>query len=116
MRFFSNDQKDQIRAAYNNCCAVCGTMDKEMIEADHFIPHSKGGKTTICNGIALCGPCNRIKANKSILAYYKPEPRQPIKIEAQMFEKISLNRAAFRDWISKTRNKKHPALKFIPPH
>ena len=116
MRFFTDEQKTQIRAIYNDCCAICGTRDKESIEADHFIPHSKGGKTDICNGIALCGPCNRIKANKLILDYYKPQPRQPIKIEAQMFEKLSINRTAFRDWVSRTRNKKHPSLKFVPRH
>jgi len=30
-------------------------------EADHIVPHSHGGKTTVANGQWLCIPCNRTK-------------------------------------------------------
>lgn len=33
-------------------------------QADHIIPHSRGGKTVIENIWTACGPCNRRKSNK----------------------------------------------------
>jgi hypothetical protein len=33
-------------------------------EADHIIPHSKGGKTTVANGQVACPVCNAVKNNK----------------------------------------------------
>ena len=33
--------------------------------ADHIVPHSKGGKTTVANGQAACPACNLVKSNKT---------------------------------------------------
>ncbi|MCP4731707.1 MAG: HNH endonuclease [Roseibacillus sp.] len=33
-------------------------------QADHVIPHSRGGKTVLANIWTACGPCNRSKTNK----------------------------------------------------
>ena len=33
-------------------------------QADHVIPYSKGGKTVLQNGQALCADCNLKKGNK----------------------------------------------------
>jgi superfamily II DNA or RNA helicase len=47
-------------------CRVCALCGKEMtgpIEADHIVPFSLGGETTISNGQATCASCNRKKSN-----------------------------------------------------
>lgn len=33
-------------------------------QADHVLPHSRGGKTVLANIWTACGPCNRSKSNK----------------------------------------------------
>lgn len=36
--------------------------------ADHIIPHSRGGKTTVANGQVACAACNLAKSNKQEVA------------------------------------------------
>lgn len=43
-------------------CVKCG--NKEKLEFDHIIPHSKGGSDTERNIQLLCEECNRSKSNK----------------------------------------------------
>lgn len=46
-------------------CQSCGTNipDLSAMHADHIVPHSKGGLTTIENAQCLCAPCNQSKSN-----------------------------------------------------
>jgi superfamily II DNA or RNA helicase len=44
-------------------CALCGEDMVGPIEADHIIPFSRGGPTTMSNGQATCASCNRKKGN-----------------------------------------------------
>ena len=48
----------------NKCQICCANLVKGKSEADHVIPHSKGGFTNNLNGQMLCASCNRQKGNK----------------------------------------------------
>ena len=46
-------------------CALCGATKKEsLLDVDHIVPRSKGGKTEYKNLQVLCVKCNRSKGNK----------------------------------------------------
>jgi len=71
-RTFSTEQRQAIfRLADRKCanpdgspdCAVECTWDN--FHADHIIPHSQGGATTVANGQLLCPSCNLKKGAKS---------------------------------------------------
>tara|TARA_B100000989_G_scaffold298608_1_gene288712 strand:- start:289 stop:2205 length:1917 start_codon:yes stop_codon:yes gene_type:complete len=64
-RYFSKSQRDQIFHNSKGKCQKCGIkITYKGFQADHIIPHSKGGKTEIKNGQALCQKCNSSKSNK----------------------------------------------------
>jgi hypothetical protein len=61
-RAFSPDQRLAIWRRDSCECKKCGKkIDINEMEADHVIPHSRGGKTTVENGQSLCKPCNAAK-------------------------------------------------------
>ena len=64
-RVFTEKQKRDIYLNGGGVCAIC---DKAVVwqefEADHIIPYSKGGTTTVDNGQCLCRACNRRKGAK----------------------------------------------------
>ena len=47
----------------NGRCRACGIGDRDALQADHIIPESKGGKTSLDNLQALCSVCNNRKQN-----------------------------------------------------
>lgn len=62
-RAFTEEQRITIFRKYNGICQSCGTEIKwDEFHADHVIPFSKGGKTTVANGQLLCAKCNLAKA------------------------------------------------------
>ncbi len=64
-RNFTKEQREEILDTAGRKCAGCGTsLSKSNYHADHKHPHSKGGKTTLSNGRALCSDCNRRLGNK----------------------------------------------------
>lgn len=64
-RLFTKDQKAVIFRLGNGVCAICGKkVTEDEFEADHKVPHSKGGKTQIANGQILCSTCNKVKGGK----------------------------------------------------
>lgn len=64
-RFFSKADREQLLEDSDFKCAICGgEIDYSNFHADHIIPHSKGGRTHLINGQALCSFCNGEKGNK----------------------------------------------------
>lgn len=63
-RFFSSEQRKRIYENSSGLCAECGiSLSVTNFHCDHKVPHSKGGKTTLENGQALCTRCNLEKGN-----------------------------------------------------
>jgi 5-methylcytosine-specific restriction endonuclease McrA len=48
---------------FGNMCVYCGSGEE--ITADHFIPISKGGQTTLDNIVPACHSCNSSKQDKN---------------------------------------------------
>jgi hypothetical protein len=63
-RNFNEAERAAIFIASGGNCQICGIELDDTWEADHIIPFSKGGETSILNGQALCQKCNREKADK----------------------------------------------------
>ena len=64
MRAFSKTQRKMLALIAGGRCEKCGvTLDKSF-HADHILPWSRGGKTIIQNGAALCPSCNLKKGSK----------------------------------------------------
>lgn len=64
-RFFPSEIKRDIILRDHYTCTYCnriGTIDfdpdENMWNVDHVIPHSKGGLTTVTNGVLSCSKCN----------------------------------------------------------
>lgn len=113
-RFFSPAQKELIIQRFNGCCAACGSRDQDILEADHWIAYN-GRNTIVANGVALCAPCNRVKARARIPG--KPiAPRAPIKAITidEYFLQVQKNRAAFAAWAGQYRSTGKCAKKATP--
>jgi superfamily II DNA or RNA helicase len=65
-RTFSNRQRTILRIRSAGLCSQCGVKLSKGFHADHVFPFSKGGKTLLNNGAALCPSCNIRKGNKII--------------------------------------------------
>jgi 5-methylcytosine-specific restriction endonuclease McrA len=64
-RAFTDEQRITIFRKYNGICQRCGKEIKwDEFNADHIVPFSKGGKTTVANGQLLCASCNVGKSAK----------------------------------------------------
>lgn len=64
----TNDLREAIKRRGNYTCCICGNSvlnePNLLLEVDHIIPISKGGKTEASNLQTLCWRCNRAKSNK----------------------------------------------------
>ena len=63
-RLYSKRQKKIMALASGNKCESCGKSLWISYHGDHVRAYSKGGKTTLDNGQALCSECNLMKGNK----------------------------------------------------
>lgn len=72
LRTFDANDKTKMYAQQKHRCPVCcsnGYFDQYAqsdMEADHLVPWSKGGKTSIENGAMLCSIHNNLKSNKNV--------------------------------------------------
>ncbi len=63
-RGFTEFQRIAIFRKYDETCQICGKkVEWKDFHADHIVPHSKGGKTTVENGQLLCSVCNLKKGS-----------------------------------------------------
>ena len=61
-RAFSRDERLVIWRRDDETCQNCGQeIVFDEMHADHVVPHSQGGKTTLENGQTLCAACNTSK-------------------------------------------------------
>jgi len=81
-RTFSQRQRRALYLAAAGHCEMCGAELDAGWHADHVVPHSKGGATTIENGQALCPSCNQSKSQD-----------MPGKITPRPFQQEALDRA-----------------------
>jgi superfamily II DNA or RNA helicase len=73
-RFFTRQEKRLMLQRQGYRCGICSIPIIERdAEADHIIPFSKGGPTSMDNGQALCISCNSRKSNTM--------PSQPILLD-----------------------------------
>ncbi len=64
IRAFDDKTKRRVYEKQQGICKICGTHFKiEQMHADHIIPWSKGGHTTIDNCQMLCTECNIARSN-----------------------------------------------------
>lgn len=64
-RAFTLEQRLTLFRKHNGICQSYGADIKwDEFHADHVVPFSKGGKTTVANGQLLCASCNIAKAAK----------------------------------------------------
>ena len=65
-RGFSEAQRIAIYRKNDGICQKCGTKVPygSTYHADHIMPYSRGGKTTVENGQLLCGKCNQSEGAK----------------------------------------------------
>jgi len=63
-RNFSKTQRKILAIISGYNCTKCGKRLRNIFHADHIHPFSKGGKTILRNGQALCKECNLSKGAK----------------------------------------------------
>ena len=63
-RLFSSRQRRVLAFIAGGNCMICGQTLRNGFHADHRIAFSKGGKTVLSNGQALCQMCNLQKGAK----------------------------------------------------
>lgn len=67
-QMMTNDLREAIKKRDNYTCCICGNSvfnePNLLLEIDHIVPISKGGKTEASNLQTLCWRCNRSKSNK----------------------------------------------------
>ena len=80
-RLHQAEFRQRVLKAYRSQCAICHLKHRELLDAAHIIPDSKGGKPEISNGLSLCrihhgaydqnilgiDPDYRVHINKDIL-------------------------------------------------
>ncbi len=86
-----------------HCCQYCGKSGKDrgvILNLEHILPKSKGGKTTWENVVASCTKCNGKKGNRTLKEIgwkLKKKPRAP---KWNPTLNITLKAKPHKEWIS----------------
>lgn len=73
-RLFNEREKQTLYVLAGGRCARCGaSLDLVGWDADHVVPHSRGGQTHISNGQALCTSCN-LKKGATMETHHRLAP------------------------------------------
>lgn len=65
-RLFSKRMRKLLLITSGNRCSICNEKLDKSFHADHIVPYSKNGSTTLNNAQALCAQCNQKKGNKIV--------------------------------------------------
>jgi superfamily II DNA or RNA helicase len=66
-RRFTSAQRTALYLHADGRCERCGRDLDGSFDADHLIPHSRGGRTEMVNGAASCPHCNRSRKDQIML-------------------------------------------------
>jgi len=66
-RRFTRAQRTALYLYANGRCEHCGGDLAGGFDADHLIPHSRGGRTDVVNGAASCQHCNRSRKDQDMV-------------------------------------------------
>lgn len=86
-RLFNKSQKTALYIFSGGACSNCGAPLEKGWHADHVTPHSKGGRTHVLNGQALCSDCNLKKGATMPKAELK-QWTKPLRDWQQEFQEI----------------------------
>lgn len=89
----------QVLTRDNNRCRACGFADIDHLEADHIVPESLGGSTTLDNLATLCGACNRAKGDAIVTGL----PILPVIEGFGDFQAVKANRESFKAKVADSR-------------
>lgn len=59
---FGEDEWERMKRRFDHCCAYCGEKSP-VLEKDHVIPLTRGGRHALANILPACPACNRAKYN-----------------------------------------------------
>ena len=110
-RFFSDNERAAVKAAFGYTCAACGVRDDAILEADHWAAYN-GTNTVLENAVCLCGPCNRAKAKTAMI--HKPLKPRNSKLNAASVDEyimqVAYNRGVWNEYCNavKGQDRKQP--------
>lgn len=90
-RNYNPRQRKILYQLANGKCQQCGRDLEDSFHADHHFPFSKGGRTTLKNGRALCPSCNLLKKDRMERKQFQPRKWQ----ERCLGEFLSANKQKF---------------------
>lgn len=88
----------------NGLCRACGCDDTDSLQADHIVPESRGGETSLDNLQALCGVCNNRKGNTIIGALPIRQPLADTLSHREYKQSVADNRVVFLEMLASKRS------------
>ena len=73
-RRFGKSQRMAIYLNSDGKCQLAKRRSRSVFHADHIVPWSKGGPTTLSNAQALCSSCNLSKSSTMTVPYQNHLP------------------------------------------